>query len=339
MRDSLLFFNPYIGDTILATALAKKVEDRYPDECVYVASLNEEMRELTDMLGGKGFTYHYLEEFLLEGSKVGPVIKQYQGGTDFSYSFSPTPEEEEQITMMCENIIYHLDVTFECFLTLHYSYAFAKLGQIAKKHGLSVYGYCLDENNRLYFSRDTTPLEVVSLWDKGFIGERLSRLLTGLPITSQDYASIPRTESKGKVLLFPTTRSLNTNAGNWELDVQVLAKAGVDFQVWWHWDEETPNFIHQLSPNRYGRFTTVFEMIELIRGADYIICYDSASFHLAYLAGVPAIVKLKGGFNEEWIPEWIKDDKNYYFIPALTMYEEEYMNHLFRGLVQIGAKL
>lgn len=338
MRDCLLFFNPYIGDTVLATALARKFENTYGGQ-VYVASLNEEMRAFAESLGGKGFTYSRMAEILEKGSVVGSINKDYQYMTDFSYYFSPTAEQEKEITELCENIVYDLDVTFDCFITLHYSYVFAKLGQIAKKHGLSVYGYCLDENNKLYFSRDTTPIEVVSLWDRDYIGNRLSRLLTGLPITSQDYVKIPRKYSTGKVLLFPTTRSLNTNAGNWELDVQVLAKAGIDFQVWWHWEEERPQVVDKLSPNRYGQFTTVFEMIELIREAEFIICYDSASFHLAWLSGVPAIVKLKGGFNEEWIPHWLMNHTNYYFIPALTMYEEEYMSHLFRGLSRLGVKL
>lgn len=338
--DSLLFFNPYFGDTILATALANKFSNHF-DEQVIVASLDAEMSEFARNLGGNGINYSTLGKLVEEGSQVAiPLVKQYQGYTDLAYYYDCNRAEEKRVEDLCEEIVQDACLmSFNKFYILHYSYAFAKLGQIAKNNGIAVYGYCIDELNRLYFSRGNTDLEIPSIWTKEFIGDRLSRLVTGENLNREDFADLGENIRRHGVKLFPTTRSPQTNAENWAVDLQVLARLHKDFKVLWKDTESRPPQTLPLNQNRYGTFETIGEMTAHIKKSEFIICYDSASFHLAWLTGTPAIVKLKGGFNEEWIPRWVKDDPNYFFIPAIQMYEEEYLSYLMRGLKQIGVKV
>ena len=339
--DSLLFFNPYYGDTILASALANKFSKHFKDELVVIASITDEMSEFARDLGAEAVSYKKLGDMVEEGSKMSvPLTKHYKGGTDLFYLYDCDRAVEKRIEALCEEIVKDaLELSLKKFYILHYSYAYAKLAQVALKHGLEVYGYCIDELNRLYFVKGDTDLELTSIWNRDYIGDRLSRLVTGENLNREDFANLGGNLNRNGVRLFPTTRSYATNAENWHVDIAVLEHMDQPYHVYCRNTEKQPDFVYGLAPNKSNTFKTITDMIHLIQSSEFIICYDSASFHLAWLTGTPAIVKLKGGFNEEWVPRWLKNSVDYYFIPSNQMYEEEYLAYLTEGLNQLGVKV
>jgi hypothetical protein len=226
---------------------------------------------------------------------------------------------------------------------MHYSYPFALLGKIARNKGFKVHGYFLNGVKELRQSnKHHEPIPAV-IWDKEYIGDRLSRMVTGSFLNREkDFWLYSKEEKpREKITLFPTTKSLSSNAGNWHMDVELLKYMGYRIEVMYHKSETPPGELHNHSLVRHilgDAIESLDIMLNQIQTSEFIICYDSAAFHMAWLTDTPAIVKLKGGFNQEWIPSWVlKEDweDNYVLIPSNEMYEEEYLTHITRAIRQL----
>lgn len=331
-KNSLLFFNPYIGDSILASIMARQFAKHFGKE-VYVATMIQEFGDFTlKYIGAPTYSSNKVKELMNLAKNIDtPLHKEYILG-HFKYTYKghnyPTID-------LINSLLDELSVNYNELYIMHYSYEFAMLGRLARKRGFKVHGYFLNDVNQLYQThRHHEPIPVV-IWDKEYIGDRLTRLITGRPLTLP--TMLPHNfpdYKRDKITLFPTSRSISANAGNWHMDLDMMAYRGYRTEIVYHHSESLPDLGER--PNTLCHSIGKLEdMLTHVLRSEFIICYDSASFHLAWLTETPAIVKLKGGFNREWIPSWVRQDWKYFFIPATPMYEEEYLTHLKTGLEQL----
>jgi hypothetical protein len=332
MNRGLLLFTPYIGDTILASAWAKRFSVKFDKE-VFVAQLEPDVQHFASkFLGTLTYSDYKIQDLLRAGSRIDtPLKKEYRQGHIF-YRYEPSTDLKKDLQKLCVEILnslddYQIDEYFIC----HYSYPLALFGEMARARGKKVHGYFTKPDGQLVMSHYTDSQPAV-IWDKQYIGDRVSKLITGMPLNRhKDFITFQGEYIRDKVILFPQTRSGGGN-GHWVLDSEVLKYRGYKTSVAWHGSEPVEvalgNNVFEIFPLGYD----INAMLEYIKTAKFIICYDSAAFHMAWLTNTPAIVKLKGGFNHEWIPTWVSADSKFQFISSESMYEEEYLEQVQQAI-------
>lgn len=347
-KQGVVFFTPHIGDTILATGLAQKFSRDF-GKPVSVAAMTEDVMDFAvGKLGGTVWTSPETASILRQGKDLSaiPLHKEYNAGNR-KYLFYV--KDNRKLVQEIEALLLELaEHGYDELFILHYSYPLALLGTLAKRNGFAVKGYSLDEDLVYLNFESDHVLGPAKIWSEDYIGDRLAKWITGTSLDRQ--ADFPYLQSNGKrtgtATVFPTTRSLAANAGNWARDIEVLQSEGVPVRLMWHNSEDPPEelvgrkFDYSVPSTVLGSHGLEF-MLETVASSKFIVCYDSAAFHLAWLTNTPAIVKLKGGFNREWVPTWLTEEELYYyeyfFIPATPMYEEEYEVKLRKGLRYIGV--
>lgn len=322
--NNLLTFTPYLGDTFLSSAVARKIETVTGDKPNLV-SLNQEMAEIIvgSWEGSCAFSPQ-LSSFIKEGSLWSnqAEMKSSRRNGKWVYSYKPKREYENYIHKLASEIM--KDFKGDTIYTLHNTYPHAVLGRKARQMGIKVRGYFLSADNTLYVE---TPngVQLAEIWTNEFIGDRISRYATGRPLSKEDFRCI-YSESpldKNTVTLFPSTRSKTLNAGHWDIDYMYLKELGFDVRVATHVSEDSK--YNELPLVSQVQFTDTRELVSLITSSEFIICNDSIPFHLAWHYGIKAVVKMKGGFNKEWQPRWTRNNPNYQFIPPSNYFKEEYL--------------
>lgn len=335
MNSNLLTFTPYLGDTFLSSAVARKIQKVNGDKPNLVA-LNLEMTEIIvgAWNGSCAFSPHH-SEFIKEGSLWSNKAEMvsYRNNGKWKYKYFPKPEYKEHIESLCRRILN--DFKGEVIYTLHNTYPHAVLGTMARNYGYEVRGYFLSSDNTLYVE---TPngIELAEIWTDEFIGDRLSRYATGRELSQKDFSCIyfRRSVKENTVTLFPSTRSNTLNAGHWETDYMYLKELGYNVRVAYHANDQqkVPNIplVSQV------QFTDIRGLVDLITSSEFIVCNDSIAFHLAWYYGVKAMVKMKGGFNREWQPRWVRNNPDYKFIPPSNYFKEEYLHLIKQPLLELG---
>jgi hypothetical protein len=328
---SLLTFTPYLGDTFVASAVARKIEKLTHND-VYLAGMTKEMGDIIlNDWGSKYISSEPLSKLMKLGSLFGEAqVEKKRVNGKWICSYNPSFEYSLLISDLVNEVLDSLPVfNIDTLYVLHNTYPHAVLGRIAKERGFSVYGYYLEENNVL-MRATPSGWGVAEMWNSDFIGDRISKLATGRRLSRDDFyiKHNPQFRIGNVVTLFPTTRGNLPNVANWDLDILLLKEMGYEVRVAWHEKEdyEPPKGISKCP------FTTVKEMVNLIAQSDFIVCNDSVSFHIAWHYGVPAIVKMKSGFNREWHPTWVQYNTKYKFLPPTKMYEEEYTQEFLKAV-------
>jgi hypothetical protein len=333
MDYGLLTFTPYIGDTFVATALARKIYKLSGQE-VAVAQIGDE-NVFTSYFADDTMLATYsgpYTEFLKEGSTFSPeapLSKLFFKG-QFNYFYSETTEYKAKIESLVAEVLQGFTKD-EVIHTFHYTYPHAALGREALRRGLTVRGYVLDEGNNLMMINHRGEKVNAVIWTDDFIGTRLARQFLGTDLTIDDFKVnlSPSHIVENKVTILPATRGGGLpSVGHWTLDAEYLVREGYNVEVAWHSQEELDMSPFMAAGANVSLFSSMEAFLFHITSSEFIICNDSSAFHLAWYFGVPAIVKLKGGFNYEWTPEWVAERNDYLFFPPTMMYEEEYLKTL-----------
>jgi hypothetical protein len=334
MVNDILTFTPYLGDTFLSSAVARKIAKVNGDN-PYLLALNQEMAGIivADWMGSSHLGHPY-DKFIKEGSlwnedKVNITSKRENG--KWYYNYQPDYEYEMKMKKLCSEI---LDV-FEgdTIYTLHNTYPHALLGSMASERFISVRGYYLSKVGNLFVSTPNGS-DHADIWTDEFIGDRICRFATGRGLDKEDFEVThgPSPLEDNTVTLFPSTRSKSLNAGHWDLDVQLLKEMGYKVRVAVHRSESHDKKLFDDPLVSQVEFTDIAGLVHLITSSEFIVANDSIAYHLAWHYGTRAVVKMKGGFQREWQPRWVRDNPSYQFIPATQYFQEEYA-HIFKQKV------
>jgi hypothetical protein len=343
-----LTFTPYIGDTFLATALARKINEvtlrdvaivQIDAEHHYAHHFCREEDRIFIHLGGA------LGELISVGknfSPEAPLHKIYYKG-QFNYFYASLMEHLDYLAMIediTNRAITHLNPDGVLY-SFHYTFPHAFFAREAKRKGIEVRGYILDDAYNLKMINHRGEMVDAVIWTDEFIGQRLCREFLGCDLTAEDFdiniTPIPFVHPT-KVTLFPGTRGSGLpTAGHWVQDVEYLRRQGYDVVMATMESDDIDTAPFVAAGARLDGFSSIKEMIAHITTSQFIVCNDSSAFHFAWYFGVPAIVKQKGGFNDEWIPEWIREDPCYPLMPPVMMYEEEYTYLLDYGVNEIRS--
>lgn len=345
MGKGMLFFNSGIGDTLLASGLIHKFSRHFNQEIYLAGEYGDILSHAQKSWDIPTYTSDIIHEVVCEGKGMKNQVEKHFDLGHLFYFYTNHSKQTDYLIKQALDELSQLGIT-DLYI-MHYSYIFTELGRRARDYGMKVHGYFLDGVCKIMQSnRHHEPTPAV-IWDNQYIGDRLSRLVTGLPLNPrEDFTSFLDKPIRNKISLFPTTQSLAPNAGNWHMDLEVLRYLGFKTEIVYHYKEnlpaelETKNLFFSSVTGQVlgGGVESIEQMLNHIRQSEFIICYDSASFHFAWLTGTPAIVKLKGGFNQEWIPTWVRNNPNCFFIPASPMHEEEYLTYLQAGIRQLGGE-
>lgn len=345
---NVIFFTPYIGDTMVSCAFARRLYRlthketcvaQIGEEHVYTENFTSEAPMLLTMYGGE------IGELMELGKGFSPeaqLQKIYYGGR-FQYYYTPGDDYLLRLEALVGKILDKLFPHKTTFYILHYTHAYAYFAKEALKRGHEVRGYILDAGWSLKMINHKGIAMDADIWTDEFIGQRLARLFLGCDLTIQDfYVCHGPTDyiKPNRVTLFPGTRGNGLpSIGHWEEDIEYLTRQGYDVAVAYY-DKEDGHIADYLlrEIGNVLSFPNMSEMIKIITESEFIICNDSSSFHLAWYYGVPAIVKQKGGFNYEWTPEWVQAPA-YQFLPPVMMYEEEYNLKLHKATEGIRTVL